>query len=203
MARREQPGEVERAVERWATERAVWWRDHAAVEPSQRFVAQSANTGMPKTLRKTSPIRGGARKSRQLIKASDVSEVKAQRLAKAVLDTVTQISGPRMAGALAELRQKQAEPIEAINGWQHEQWPENATKEELDARATREFTENRRLGRAKIAGNMRHRPTLYQCLIVGAQTTSARSIAIAQLHGARAVQTLRRRGAGDMPPGST
>src|SRR6516165_8430759 len=55
----------------------------------------------------------------------------------------------------------------------------------------------------KIAGNMRHRPTVYQCLIVGAQTTSARSIAIAQLHGARAVQTLRRRGAGDMPPGST
>jgi hypothetical protein len=69
VARREQPGEVERAVERWATERAVWLRDHAAVEPSQRFVAQTANTGMPRTLRKTSSIRGGARKSRQLIKA--------------------------------------------------------------------------------------------------------------------------------------
>ena len=39
--------------------------------------------------------------------------------------------------ALAENRQKQAETIEAINGWQHEQWPENATKEELDARAPR------------------------------------------------------------------
>ena len=66
MARREQPGEVERAVERWATERAVWLRDHAAVEPSQRFVAQTANTGMPRTLRKTSSIRGGARKSRSV-----------------------------------------------------------------------------------------------------------------------------------------
>jgi len=64
-----------------------------------RQLNRRSDTGMPKTLRKTSPIRGGARKSRQLIKASDVSEAEAQRLVKAVLDTVTQISGPRMAGA--------------------------------------------------------------------------------------------------------
>jgi hypothetical protein len=72
--------------------------------------------------------------------------------------------------ALAELRQKQAETIEAINAWQHEQWPENATKEELDARATCEFPElNGKTGdkvERKIAGNMRHRPTVYRCLML-------------------------------------
>ena len=34
----EGPGAVERVVERWTTERALWLRDNAAVEPSQRVI---------------------------------------------------------------------------------------------------------------------------------------------------------------------
>src|SRR6516225_8963739 len=129
---------------------------------------------MPKTLRKTSPIRGGARKSRQLIKASDVSEAEAQRLAKAVLDTMTQISGPRMAGArwpnFGKNRQRRSK---RLMGGNMSSGPKTRRRKNW-TRERREFTElNGETAdkvERKIAGNMRHRPTVYQCLRVCPKT---------------------------------
>ena len=81
---------MERAVERWAAERAVWLRDDAAIELSQRdFVPQAIGE-----YRKAEDAAEDFTPFAVARESRGASARPRQRLTKADLDPVTQIGGP-------------------------------------------------------------------------------------------------------------